>query len=171
MKKSVASVASTTSVASTITVGVDTTMTHTRFNMRTGRNEKIGLIYKPNADYVRHQLERGKTPEELAKQFKMPPTAIHTMGHTEQAKKWWKEAGRKAAAKNRKMNGAMILKAQMMRERGLNDTEIGKVLGVKPLTIANNIGRNTKARKHEILHDAAMLRNALRDLADREPAV
>ena len=105
MKKSFVSAASATSVASTLTVGVDTTMTHTRFNMRTGRNEKIGLIYKPNADYVRHQLERGKTPEELAKQFKMPPTAIHTMGHTEQAKKWWKEAGRKAAAKNRPTGG------------------------------------------------------------------
>lgn len=167
MKKSFVSVASTTSVASTITVGVDTTMTHTRFNMRTGRNEKIGLIYKPNADYVRHQLELGKTPEELAKQFNVNAQAIHFVGHTEYAQNCWKKAG----AKKRKMTPAMTLKAQMMRERGLNDLEISRLLGVDSSTIRYNIGRNTKARKREIYHDAAMLRYALRDLADREPAV
>lgn len=179
MKKNVIAATSTAPItattSSTLTVGVNTTMTHTRFNMRTGKNEKIGLIYKPNADYIRHQLERGTTPEELAKQFKMPTTAIHTMGHTEQAKKWWKERGTKGGAVRgqqlRKMTPEKILRAQMMRERGLSDKEIGKILDVSAFTIAYNIGRNTKARKREIYHDAAMLANALRDLADREPAV
>lgn len=175
MKKNVIAATSTASItpatSSTLTVGIDTTMTHTRFNMRTGKNEKIGLIYKPNADYVRHQLERGKTPEELAKQFKMPTSTIHFMGRTEQAQKWWKEAGEKAGMKLRKMTPKMCLKARLMRERGLNDSEIAKVLNVSPLTVSNNIGRNTRVRKHEIFHNAGVLSNALRDLADREPAV
>ena len=144
MKKSFVSAASATSVASTLTVGVDTTMTHTRFNLRTGKNEKIGLIYKPNADYVRHQLERGKTPEELAKQFKMPTPAIHFMGRTEQAQKWAKKGGTKGGVvrgqQMRKMFPEQILRAQMMRERGLNDEEIGKMLNVSSQTIRYNIG-------------------------------
>lgn len=184
MKKNVIAATSTatttasitaTSSSTPITVGVDTTMTHTHFNMRTGKNEKIGLIYKPNADYIRRELERGMTPEELAKRFNVGTQIIHTMGHTEQAKKWWKERGTKGGAVRgqqlRKMTPEKILRAQMMRERGLSDKEIGKILDVSAFTIAYNIGRNTKARKREIYHDAAMLANALRDLADREPAV